>query len=86
MTYVLTVSSQGQIVIPSKVRQAMGLSGGKKIKLRLDQKARVPTAVIEPEKVDWVKRVAGIAKGVYGDVDKYIEHERESWDRSKPWP
>lgn len=86
MTYTLTISSQGQIVIPSKVRQAMGLAGGEKVKLRLVKKARVPTATIEPDKVDWVKRMAGIASGVYGDVDKYIEKERASWDRDKSWP
>lgn len=84
MTYTLTLSSQGQIVIPSKVRQTMGLSGGDKVKLRLVDKARVPTVIIEPDKVDWVKRTAGIAKGVYGDVDKYIERERDSWDKKKP--
>ena len=64
----------------------MGLKKGTKIKLRVDTKAHVPTAVIEPDKIDWVKRMAGIAKGAYGDVDKYIEHERASWDRSTPWP
>lgn len=86
MTYTLTVSSQGQIVIPSQVRKIMGLSGKSQVRLRLEQKTRVPTATIEPAKVDWVKRTAGIAKGFYGNVDKYIEHERASWDRSKPWP
>ena len=70
MTYVLTVSSQGQIVIPVVVRRAMGLTGGKKVKLRYEEKLRVPTATIEPGQIDWVARTAGIAKGVYGDVDK----------------
>lgn len=83
MTYVLTVSSQGQIVIPSKVRRAMGVSGGDKIRLRLEEKNKIQTAVIEPDKVDWVARTAGIAKGVYGDVDKYIEQERASWGKDK---
>lgn len=86
MTYTLTVSSQGQILIPAQVRKIMGLGKGTKIKLRLDSKKSVPTAVIEPDKIDWVQRTAGISKGAYGDVDKYIEHERASWDRSKPWP
>lgn len=86
MTYTLTVSSQGQIVIPVDVRRIMGLTKGMKVKLRVDKAAPVPTATIEPDKVDWVRRMAGIAKGAYGDVDKYIEHERASWDRSKPWP
>ncbi|MEK7525260.1 MAG: AbrB/MazE/SpoVT family DNA-binding domain-containing protein [Patescibacteria group bacterium] len=82
MTYVLTVSSQGQIVIPVKVRRAMGLTAGKKVKLRLEERLSVPTAIIEPGKVDWIERTAGIAKGIYGDVDKYIEKERASWDKT----
>lgn len=86
MTYTLTVSSQGQIIIPVDVRKLMGLKRGAKIKLRVEKTAPVPTVIIEPDKVNWVKRMAGIAKGAYGDVDKYIEHERASWDRSKPWP
>lgn len=86
MTYTLTVSSQGQVVIPSQVRKMMGLTSGSKIKLRLEHKAHVPMVVIEPDKIDWIRRTAGIAKGFYGNVDKYIEHERASWDRSKPWP
>lgn len=86
MTYTLTVSSQGQVVIPIDVRKLMGLKRGAKIKLRVEKTAPIPTAVIEPDKVDWVQRMAGIAKGAYGDVDKYIEHERASWDRGKPWP
>lgn len=51
-----------------------------------EKKDSAPTVIIEPNKVNWAKRVAGIAKGIYGDVDKYIEHERASWNKDKPWP
>lgn len=81
MTYILTVSSQGQIVIPVKVRVAMGLTGGKKVKLRFEERLRVPTAILESGQIDWVDRTAGIAKGVYGDADKYVEEERSSWNQ-----
>jgi AbrB family looped-hinge helix DNA binding protein len=81
MTYLLTVSSQGQIVIPVKVRVAMGLTGGKKVKLRFEERLRVPTVILESGQIDWVARTAGIAKGIYGDVDKYIEEERSSWNQ-----
>lgn len=80
MTYVLTVSSQGQIVIPSKVRQHLGIRPGNRIVIRAGTQGRVPTAVIEP-RVSWVDRVAGIAKGVYGKGEEYIENERKTWDR-----
>lgn len=86
MTYILTVSSQGQMIIPIQIRKIMGLSGGSKIRLRLEEKTDIPTATIQSNKVDWVKRMAGIGKGMYGNVDEYIKNERASWDRSKPWP
>lgn len=72
------------MVIPVDVRKLMGLKRGAKVKLRVEKTAPVPTVTIEPDKVDWVARMAGIARGAYGDADKYIERERASWDRSKP--
>ncbi len=80
MTYTLTVSSQGQIVIPSKVRKHLGIKPGNRIVIRSSTQGRVPTAVIEP-KVSWVKRVSGIAKGIYGKGEEYIDKERETWDK-----
>jgi AbrB family looped-hinge helix DNA binding protein len=80
MTYTLTVSSQGQVVIPSDVRKYLGISAGSKLTLRPSKIGKLPTASLEP-KTSWVQRVKGIAKGMYGDVDAYIENERKSWDR-----
>lgn len=80
MTYTLTVSSQGQIVIPVNVRKLMGLGRGSKVKLRIDQSASVPTAILEPP-FSWVDRARGIAKGVYGKGEEYIKKERKTWDR-----
>ena len=86
MTYTLTVSSQGQIVIPSNLRKTLKLKGGDKIYARLSPQIKSPQIIIESAPKSWAIRVRGIAKGYYGDVDKYIEHERASWDMSKPWP
>lgn len=80
MMYTLTVSSQGQIVIPVNVRKIMGLGRGTKVKLRMDQNASIPTAILEPP-FSWVDRARGIAKGVYGKGEEYIENERKTWDR-----
>lgn len=86
MTYTLTVSSQGQVVIPSNVRKLWGVKPGHKLILDINKHHPQAVATISPQPTSWVDRVKGIAKGAYGDVDKYIEHERASWDRSKPWP
>jgi AbrB family looped-hinge helix DNA binding protein len=80
MTYTLTVSSQGQIVIPSEIRKYLGVLPGSKIKIRKALHGKTPIATIEPPS-SWVERVAGTATGMYGDVDKYIEEQRNSWDR-----
>lgn len=80
MTYTLTVSSQGQIIIPSQVRKHLGIKPGSKIKIRPDTVGRTPTAVIEPP-ASWVDRVTGIAKGVYGKGEEYVAKERATWDK-----
>ena len=80
MTYTLTVSSQGQIVIPSRVRKHLGILPGSKVKIRPGKQGQTPIATLEPP-TSWVERVAGTATGMYGNVDKYIEDQRNSWDR-----
>ncbi|MEK9143392.1 MAG: AbrB/MazE/SpoVT family DNA-binding domain-containing protein [Patescibacteria group bacterium] len=86
MTYTLTVSSQGQVVIPSNVRKLWGIKSGHKLILDINRQHPRAVGTISPQPVSWVDRVKGIAKGAYGDVDKYIEHERASWDKDKSWP
>lgn len=81
MNATLTLSSQGQVVIPAAVRRVLGAKPGSKLRLRVVYKRNSPVAMIEPETKSWVERVAGIAKGVYGDVDEYIRKERESWKK-----
>lgn len=81
MNATLTLSSQGQVVIPVDVRRYLGTKPGDKLRLRVAQNGRMPVAIIEPVTKSWVKRMAGIAKGVYGDVDAYIKKERDSWDK-----
>lgn len=80
MTYTLTISSQGQMILPKDVRKAMKVKPGDRLNLYLKPDSLVPTAIIEPANISWVDRVAGTAKGIYGDADKYIENERKSWD------
>ena len=86
MTYTLTVSSQGQIVIPATLRKLLDLKPGDKIIASTLKTVGGTEIRLKPGSIDWVRRLAGSAKGIYGDVNKYIEHERNSWDRSQPWP
>ncbi len=79
MNATLTISSQGQVVIPAAVRRILGSKPGDKLRLRVEKRQKTVVAVIEPVAKRWVDRLYGAAKGVYGDVDKYIEKERNSW-------
>lgn len=86
MTYTLTVSSQGQVVLPVQMRKLAGIRPGDKVMASISQTVGGIEIRLKPGSVDWVRRVAGTATGYYGDVDKYIDRERASWNRSKPWP
>ena len=73
-------------MIPAMFRKIAGFKPGDKIIASILQTVGGTEIRLKPGSVDWVRRLAGTAKGVYGDVEKYIEHERNSWDRSQPWP
>lgn len=81
MIYTVTLSSQGQVVIPSKVRKAVGLKKGAKLHLTVKKSRLGSKLTLRPDEVSWVDRVAGTATGFYGNVDEYIKNERNSWDR-----
>lgn len=86
MTYTLTVSSQGQIIIPSRLRKTVGIKPGDKLTASVSNSMGSLEIRLKPGSADWIRRLAGSATGLYGDIDKYIERERASWDRSKSWP
>lgn len=80
MNTTATLSSQGQIVIPARLRRILGIKPGDNLKLRLVIKSATPAVVIEPPTASWTKRVTGLAKGIYGNVDEYLKKERAAWD------
>lgn len=79
MIYTLTLSSQGQVVIPSKARKKLGLKPGSKLVMSVKTKGSVPKAILEPEPESWVSHVIGLGKGIWGKGEAYIEKERKSW-------
>ena len=80
MNVTLTVSSQGQIVIPVKVRKALGVIPGSKVTLTLTSTQPIPTVTLQPEPKSWVKQVAGTGQGLWGNAEEYIKKERDPWD------
>lgn len=83
MNVTLTVSSQGQIVIPKKVRDRVGLKSGGKVLLTLTETVTGPEIKLKPNPISWARSLAGTAKGMFGNVEEYIEKERNSWDHNR---
>lgn len=81
MDATLIVSSQGQVVIPSKIRTILGIKPGSKLNLTVKSDSPVPTAVITPKPENWVRHVKGLGKGIWGKGEKYIEAQRADWDK-----
>lgn len=80
MTYTLTVSSQGQVVIPADMRRYLNLTPGSQLLLRPTKLGDLPTITLEPQ-TSWVKRVKGISKGTFGAGETFIDQERQSWEQ-----
>lgn len=81
MTYTLTLSSQGQVVIPSKARKKLGLKSGSKLLMSVVDKGVTPKAILEPQPESWVKKVTGLGRGLWGRGEEYVEKERNKWHK-----
>ncbi len=81
MLYTLILSSQGQVVIPSRARKKLGLKPGSKLLLSVENKGTVPKAILELEPESWVKKVTGLGRGVWGRGEEYIDKERNHWSK-----
>lgn len=79
MTYTLTLSSQGQVVIPSNARKKLGLKAGSKLLMSVVSKGSAPKAILEPQPESWVKKVTGLGRGLWGKGEEHIEKERNKW-------
>lgn len=74
MSDIATLSSKGQLTIPAGVRAELGLSAGAMLSVRVEGS----TIVIERVS-DFLDRLQGSCRGIYGDVDEYIRSERAAW-------
>ena len=72
------LSKKGQLVLPSKIRKALGVKEGDELLVTLDGKRVILTPAEHH-----AKRTRGLLKGTWGktgeEVGSYIERERESW-------
>ncbi len=79
MTTTVTLSSKNQIVVPREAREKLNIGPGHEL-LVLVKEDRV---VLIPRPKDFVKRMAGLHRDVWQDLDAsgYLKDERDSWDR-----
>jgi len=75
---IVKLSKKGQIVIPSEIRDIMGIQSGKNVVIFIREDEVV---LLSPEK--YSQYTMGLIKGTWGstkeEVDTYIKEERDSW-------
>ena len=81
MTYSLPISSQNQVTLNRAIRKHLGISSQSTVTAIPTNLGSRKVVILEPPTQSWVDLVAGIGKGMYGNVDEYIKNERKSWDR-----
>ncbi len=77
----VTINSKYQITVPSAIRKELGLEAGD----RLLALVRDGVIVLVPRRGDAVKQLRGLHREIWeGDVQTYLDEERDAWDRPGP--
>lgn len=79
----LTVSSQYQITIPKKLREALGIKPGQKLLAWIQRWVKGKALTLTPKPKSLADYTLGLGKEIWDkvDVDEYIQKERDSWER-----
>jgi AbrB family looped-hinge helix DNA binding protein len=77
MAGTVKLSGKHQIVIPREVRKQLGLAAGDGLLVEV----RDNTIVLVPRPRSYAKRLRGLHKEVWGNVDAtaYVREERKGW-------
>lgn len=71
-----TVSTKGQLVIPSEVRAALGITAGTRMRVR-QEGSRI---ILEPVSKKLIAKLRGITKGGQSMTDELLRERRsEKW-------
>lgn len=81
MITTLKVSPQGQITIPKAWRKVLNLKPGNKVLAYVSDLVKAKILTLKPESASWVDEVAATGQDCWGDSDRYIQQERDSWDK-----
>ncbi len=79
MAIAVKLGKKGQMVLPKKIRDALGLKEGDVLIITLGEQGQ--TLLITPQQYAALTR--GMLKGTWGrnkqEIERYISRERESW-------
>lgn len=80
--YTTTVSSRGQVVLPSPVRRKLGLRKGTRISIVLGQEDE-KSMVLRPMETNVIRELRGILKGAGEALDFLQEERRRDRERGR---
>ena len=69
------VTKKGQVTIPKRLRQALGIEVGEKITFGIEDEKIVIRKLIE----DPIEDLTGLGKGIFGDGVQYQKKMRGEW-------
>lgn len=78
-----TLSSKYQIVVPTKVRRALGVDAGDTLVWQIVQTANQKKVIAEVKPKNWTMHTRGLGKDVWKniDIDQYIKNLRDEWSK-----
>jgi AbrB family looped-hinge helix DNA binding protein len=80
--YMTTMSSRGQVVLPSSVRRKLGLRKGTRISIELGDDSE-KSMVLRPMETNVIRELRGILKGAGEALDFLQEERRRDRERGR---
>jgi len=80
--YTTTMSSRGQVVLPSHVRRKLGLRKGMRINIVLGEESE-GSIVLQPLRADAIRKVRGSLPGAAAALDFLQEERRRDRERGR---
>ena len=79
MDTTLIISSQGQITVPKKIRDIIGVKAGSRLLAQVSPGTTGNLLILQPQPKSWAKTLAGTGRNLWGNSDQYIKEERNKW-------
>ena len=74
--FMARISSKYQVVIPKRVREALGLQPHDTLLFLIDG----PNVILRPRPDDFTSMLRGLHQALWEDPDAWLEKERATWE------